>query len=1088
MSSLLARTVHVVISVATLLSGEMQNCTTPSDPSCRSGVAAVSAFARNETGNEASLVLPFFDKSSPFVQSHPLGWSVNRLVLGEIMGWPVFLSPPGLLTQHSGDFNISSRDLSDLQTTEFPFLLSNVGVPPSNSWSPFIAPVFFHDTTGLAVLSIFGDKQQFTIPQVEATLGLLDYVERINQRAECSTDNTTFSLFDVYVNRTLTERRCWIPIIIFIDIKENFLAWLPPVLDHEYRPALIVHIEETQDEKVQPIMVQGVWVVTFEEDKDEYSQVTIDIAEGGREVTNVALIQRDMEVVPDELKDDAYNDHIMRLRSLADEATGTNPRIGQSVFIPAQREGTYRRCNSGECEVGSLFNDAARWYTQSDIAFQASGGFRGPGWDAGDVKMSDIWSALPFDNNLCSGVISGVSLFRLFNHSMTYSTFEGENTDLGDRLFQVSGLRISYNLQLESTSRLVKMEVWNGDTQNYTDVNRLGLYSFVTDSYICFGFDQYPMLLGEETLTLPGEKPGSIKDDIIIQAVVADYFAQLDVPYDPSLPGARLVNRTDVVTPLNLIQTPDSCLTGYYWEADLGSCLQCPGESTVIFLSGQLEFQADELTITKSIKLVNPALFDVEVSLKSTPAWVSVTSATFGALDRAASFAGASSVELPSGETLIISFRTNATSLEPGTAQGTVVFGSVDNGEYPGCTSRDARLEIFARKYPPEQSNQLGNLRYVGVTMGILACLLSLFLTGWVFRYRQIQVVRTLQPTFLVTISMGVLVMALSMIPMSIDDEIAPQRISDMSCMSLPWLLSLGFSFAMSALFSKLWRIERLFRATSLGRRVKVEVKDVLGPIAIMFVLNVGVLLSWTIVSPLRFQRRRLVSEPWKSYGVCKSSDETFGRAMMIVVLLINLACLVLASYMAYSVRNVSDEFSESKRLGLALFCWLQLFVVAGPMLLLIDEDNPSARYFLQTGVIFAVCVSMLCFIFVPIIWLKELVSQQYSRRNLNVTGSRRNLTSSMRTSKQFTLRESGGIRVSGISISTPVNFAAPDSANQAGSAGSIHEGRQGRVGDSIVLASEHLGVVNEDADFKQESSNLQVKQKEERQLQDDPV
>ena len=43
-------------------------------------------------------------------------------------------------------------------------------------------------------------------------------------------------------------------------------------------------------------------------------------------------------------------------------------------------------------------------------------------------------------------------------------------------------------------------------------------------------------------------------------------------------------------------------------------------------------------------------------------------------------------------------------------------------------------------------------------------------------------------------------------------------------------------------------------------------------------------------------------------------------------------------------------------------------------------------------------------------------------------------------------------------------------------------------MGDSIVLASEHLGVVNEDADFKQESSNLQVKQKEERQLQDDPV
>ena len=1087
MASLLARTVHVIISVATLLSGEMDGCFTPSDPSCMAGVAAVGAFARNETGNDASLVLPFFDKSSRFVQSHPLGWSVNRLVLKHMMGWPVFLSPPGLLTQHSGDFNISSRDLSDLQSTEFPFLLSNVGVPPSNSWSQFIIPVFFHEATGLAVLSIFGDKQEFNIPQVEATLGLLDYIERINQRAECSTENTKSSLFDAYVNRTTTERTCWIPIIVYIDIKENFLEWLPPVVDHEHRPALIVHIEESQEESVEPVMVQGVWVVTFEENWDEYSQVTIDIAEGGREVLSVELVQRDMGVVPDELKDDIYNDHIMSLRALADEAMGNDPTVGQSVFIPAQREGTYRRCNAGDCEIGKLFNDAARWYTQSDVAFQASGGFRGPGWDAGGVKMSDIWSALPFDNNLCTGVISGVSLFRLFNYSLTYSTFEGENTDLGDRLFQVSGLRISYNLQLESTSRLVKMEIWKEDTQNYTDVERLGLYTFVTDSYVCFGFDQYPVLLGDETLTLPGEKPGSIEDDIILQAVVADYFAHLEVPYDPSLPGSRLVNRTDLVTPLNLIQTPESCLTGYYWEAELASCFLCPTESTVTFLSERLEFQADELTSTKTIKLVNPALFDVEVSLKSKPAWVSVESVTFGNSERVASFAETPSVELPSGETLIISFRTSTTSLEPGTAQGTVVFGSLDRGQYPGCTSRDARFEIFARKYPPEESNQLGNLRYVGVTMAILAGMLSLFLTGWVFRYRQIQVVRTLQPTFLVTISMGVLVMALAMIPMSIDDEIASQRISDMSCMSLPWLLSLGFSFAMSALFAKLWRIERLFRATSLGRRVKVEVKDVLGPIAIMLVLNVGVLLSWTLVSPLRFQRRSLDSEPWKSYGVCRSSDETFGQAMMIAVLLINLTCLVLASYMAYSVRNVSDEFSESKRLGLALFCWMQLLLVAGPMLLLIDDDNPSARYFLQTGVIFAVCVSMLCFIFVPIIWLKGLVSQQYSQSNLNVKASRQNLTSSMRSSKPFTLRDTG-VRVSGINFSGQISSAAPVSVPQAGLPSSIHDGRQERVDDTNMLASEHLGTVNEEANSEEERSNAQVRKKTQQQQQDNSV
>jgi len=45
--------------------------------------------------------------------------------------------------------------------------------------------------------------------------------------------------------------------------------------------------------------------------------------------------------------------------------------------------------------------------------------------------------------------------------------------------------------------------------------------------------------------------------------------------------------------------------------------------------------------------------------------------------------------------------------------------------------------------------------------------------------------------------------------------------------MALPWLLSMGFSIAMSALFAKLWRINRLFNASNSFRRVCVNAKDV---------------------------------------------------------------------------------------------------------------------------------------------------------------------------------------------------------------------------------------------------------------------
>lgn len=111
---------------------------------------------------------------------------------------------------------------------------------------------------------------------------------------------------------------------------------------------------------------------------------------------------------------------------------------------------------------------------------------------------------------------------------------------------------------------------------------------------------------------------------------------------------------------------------------------------------------------------------------------------------------------------------------------------------------------------------------------------------------------------------------------------------------------------------------------------------------------------------------------------------------------------------------SVGDEFAESKSVGLALFCWVQLLVVAGPMLFLIDSDNPSARYFLQAGVIFAVCVSMLCFIFGPIIWQKQRSAAE--QRTQDGYGTRYPTSVSRHDQiPKISLRERGRVHISGI-------------------------------------------------------------------------
>ncbi|CAJ1965662.1 unnamed protein product [Cylindrotheca closterium] len=986
MASILTRTVHFVVGGATLLSGGLLDCPTPFHASCEAGISNLDALMRNFTADEPALLLPFIDRNSPFVQMHPLSWAVNRLVYQGMLGLEVFSTAPLLLQQHKVD-GISSRDLSALQTSEFPFLLSNVAVSPGNSWSAYQIPLYLDEETGLAVMSIFNDDELYTVDQVEAAIGLLNNIERMNRQSGCYGEDSGQYLYDSYFNDNNTaadnETKCWIPVIVFSDIRAIFEEWLKVVANHDHPPALVVDIKEKIEKYAEPTLVDGVWVVSYEISNSQYNQLTLQIADGGLAVDNVELVVVDMETIPDELKDESYVRLQTFLSQLAREAAGNDPVLGQSIEVPVQRSGTYRRCKAGSCETGNLYTDAIRWYTKSDIAFQGSGGFRGSGWAAGGVQVSDLWGALPFDNDVCTGVISGANMFQLFNHSVFKATFEGEDTENGGLLLQVSGMRLSYNLELPDASRIVKMEIWNEETDTYSDVEPQKLYSFASDSYICFSEDLYPVFLGEASLHRPGEIPGFVGDTPIIQSVAADYLAQFqDKPYDPYIPGSRLVNRTDILEPLNFIQTADDCLPDEYWEVNNSTCAPCPSEPSAAFLSERAEFDAKD-NLYVDIKLVNVALSSIAVTVKALPSYVAIESVTNEAGNTTKFSIFQKSIGMLPGETLTLNVTVDFDALEPGTAQGSVAFGVIDGGSFPKCTGRDATFEVFARKYPSEQLNQLGSLRYVGFALAAIACVLALAATLWVFMFREKHVVKVMQPNFLCMISIGVFILALAIVPASIDDQILSEEAAGMACMSVPWLLSIGFTISMSALFSKLWRIHRLFAATRRGRRVQLKEKDVIAPFALMFLFNFSVVLAWTIWAPLKFERVIVVDEPWNSYGNCQSEDEQLGNILTAVAFLVNAGPLVAAAYMAYQVRNVSDEFSEAKRVGLALFMWVQLFLVAGPMYFLIKSDNPSGRYFLEIGSMFVISVSMLSLIFVPIVWSKQKHSMMYSRRNL---------------------------------------------------------------------------------------------------------
>jgi gamma-aminobutyric acid type B receptor len=251
----------------------------------------------------------------------------------------------------------------------------------------------------------------------------------------------------------------------------------------------------------------------------------------------------------------------------------------------------------------------------------------------------------------------------------------------------------------------------------------------------------------------------------------------------------------------------------------------------------------------------------------------------------------------------------------------------------------------------------------------------------------------------------------------------------DTACKTWPWFLFTGFTVIFSAIFSKLWRLNRIVGSAKRFMRVKVEPRDVMLPFAALFLLNVILLSVWTATDPLVWQRISI--DDLNTYGTCKPMDGTPAKVLGSFLCMVNLGALLLAEIQAYKARNISDHLSESKYLGLATICMFQMFIIGVPIMFLVQE-SPEAKYFVFSGIIFLICATMLLLIFVPKIILHRTASTRRptARESVGLNVQLPNFTSNFQSS-QFTPGQSSGFsggnqqsdgKVSALSIGSGVD------------------------------------------------------------------
>jgi 5'-nucleotidase/UDP-sugar diphosphatase len=149
-------------------------------------------------------------------------------------------------------------------------------------------------------------------------------------------------------------------------------------------------------------------------------------------------------------------------------------------------------CRVEECNLGNLIADAMRSQTGAQIALMNAGGIRAS-IEPGDITLGEVLTVQPFGNLLSTFDITGADLITALENGVSTIVVEDgvvARTDLQGRFPQVSGMRYSFDPNLEPGSRITSVEVL-GEDGEYTELDPEATYSMVTLNFVRTGGDGY---------------------------------------------------------------------------------------------------------------------------------------------------------------------------------------------------------------------------------------------------------------------------------------------------------------------------------------------------------------------------------------------------------------------------------------------------------------------------------------------------------------------------------------------------------------------------------------------------------------------
>lgn len=324
------------------------------------------------------------------------------------------------------------------------------------------------------------------------------------------------------------------------------------------------------------------------------------------------------------------------------------------------------------------------------------------------------------------------------------------------------------------------------------------------------------------------------------------------------------------------------------------------------------------------------------------------------------------------------------------------------------------------------ESNYLAPwVRGVGLALMVIAWVLGFGCLTGLAVLRKDSAVQRAQPFFMMLLCGGAIITSLAIFTLSFDEGSGwSDSMLDGACMATPWFFFLGQIVTFAALFTKLWRLDKVLQ---FRRGNKVTIRKVIAPLVALLTTSLLILIVWTVVDPWTWERAMINESPAEDYGQCVNNNfwAFFGPLMALLIF-----AEALTAFFAWKTNDVPEDFRDSSAVIYAILIQLQAWVIGVPILSVLNNSSAEATYFGRVLLIWIFSISSVCMVVVP-----KIIKAIRLRRNPHLQNRSRVSVSGL-TPQKNNMASSYGTHSTSIENRATHSYAQPVSSHESSDLG----------------------------------------------------